>query len=535
MKKLTEKKSLFSILYTILIFIFLLIVFFLNFSKNPYFYNGDMYADLDLAKEIWGSKSLFPPGWVFGNQVYIVATPVIAALFYGIFKDVLLAMAIASSLMTVLIIIVYNWMIKPYSSYLARQGGLIAMVTFVALFGHVLVVRSSWQLLFTMCSYYSCYLVTAMLCFGLYVRAVDNQKGKSRFFILPIACLLSFATGIQSLRQTLIMTIPLIVAEAIYVVFNIIKKKKINRQTLITTCLISVSNFAGVIFEKYIDYQKESIYGEFNLINTFDIRQIISETLTLLITCLNLGNNLVDYGKIIIPAIAVIGIVCALSIYIYLKGRKENSNAKALFIIIGISLIGLGGIVFLLLFSEMIIRDVYFFMIDLVVALLITNIIDSNKKKIRTSSIIIISILFAIVIPLRIVPTVKEINSKERVAVYCEAADLIEKNNCDSVIADWYIVGRIGAASDGKLRAGIHGYSDGEWEVATHICNLNVIKNPQKAMGVIWETELPVLLESAKEKKVDIEIIARTKAIATDYHAKEHLIVFKMSGPYWDN
>ena len=54
---------------------------FVNFFYMPRFIDGDIYADMELAREIWRKKALFPDNWVYGNQYYTVATPVAASNF----------------------------------------------------------------------------------------------------------------------------------------------------------------------------------------------------------------------------------------------------------------------------------------------------------------------------------------------------------------------------------------------------------------------------------------------------------------------
>ena len=79
----TKKDKIFSVVLTVLLAAFLGLVFYINLSCNPEYYDGDIYNDINFAKEAWKAKSLFPANWVFGNQTYVVATPVLAALLYG--------------------------------------------------------------------------------------------------------------------------------------------------------------------------------------------------------------------------------------------------------------------------------------------------------------------------------------------------------------------------------------------------------------------------------------------------------------------
>ena len=71
----------------------------INFKCFTYFCEPDMYADTLVARLMWEGKSLFPFAYVFGNQLYVIATPVLAALFYGMGSSQNTAMALATTVM----------------------------------------------------------------------------------------------------------------------------------------------------------------------------------------------------------------------------------------------------------------------------------------------------------------------------------------------------------------------------------------------------------------------------------------------------
>ena len=56
----------------------------INFCYLPHFIDGDIFEDMQLAREIWRQRRLFPSNWIYGNQYYTIATPVMAALFYDV-------------------------------------------------------------------------------------------------------------------------------------------------------------------------------------------------------------------------------------------------------------------------------------------------------------------------------------------------------------------------------------------------------------------------------------------------------------------
>ena len=83
-------------------------VLWINFHGAQW-YNFDMFADASVAKRMAEQRTLFPKDWLFGNQYYIIATPVLAALFNGIFHNSVFSMACASSLMFLLILLCFTW------------------------------------------------------------------------------------------------------------------------------------------------------------------------------------------------------------------------------------------------------------------------------------------------------------------------------------------------------------------------------------------------------------------------------------------
>ena len=230
MVRLKEKKKsdiTLSVVLTILLLAFLGLVFFVNLSCNPEYYDGDIYADISYAKEAWKAKSLFPKDWLFGNQLYIVATPVLAAVFYGITHNGTLAMGIASCVMSVLIVLTYDWMMKTVFNYNERTSGFLAMVGVILLKAHIASGARGAQILFTMASYYSCYMITAFIVYGCYIRIRYKKFNAKHIPMAVIGALLSFATGMQSLRQTVIMTLPLIVCEILMTIIVLIRDKKL--------------------------------------------------------------------------------------------------------------------------------------------------------------------------------------------------------------------------------------------------------------------------------------------------------------------
>ena len=111
-KILKTENAMPAILFVLLL-IYLAGIIWVN-SNGELWYNLDMYYDAAIARCMVEQKNIFPQDWVFGNQTYVIATPVLAAFFYYIFHDTVLALSLASSMMTLLVLWAFCWCIRPF-------------------------------------------------------------------------------------------------------------------------------------------------------------------------------------------------------------------------------------------------------------------------------------------------------------------------------------------------------------------------------------------------------------------------------------
>ena len=159
---------------------------FLNFRGFARLALADMYEDTLCARLMWEAKSIFPKRFLFGNQFYVIATPVLAALFYGLCGSMNTAMALATTVMSLLILLSMDWMLRPVLKKPWQR--LAALLAFVGLlFGPGSARREDGtQLFFVMCSYYACYVICDFVVLGDYARA--RLSGGRRLPALLIRC-----------------------------------------------------------------------------------------------------------------------------------------------------------------------------------------------------------------------------------------------------------------------------------------------------------------------------------------------------------
>ena len=162
------------------------------------------------------------------------------------------------TLMTLMVLASFDWMLRAvFPRMRDRVIGLVALPALAVLFGDAVLTMNGWQLLFTMCAYYACYAITAFLAFGCYLRS-DRKVPRG---MLVLTCVLSFAMGIQSLRQTAVMLFPLAAMEVLAIAGRASRKESLLAGTSWSAAAVSITNLAGLVFGKLIPVNQNQIFG----------------------------------------------------------------------------------------------------------------------------------------------------------------------------------------------------------------------------------------------------------------------------------
>ena len=455
MRKITETKNknqrALSVILTVLLAVFLCLIFYVNLSCNPEYYDGDMYSDLNYAKEAWKAKSLFPPNWIFGNQTYAFSAPVLAALLYGMTSDVILSMAVASCIMTVLIVLSYDWMMKPLYSYNARIGSFLIMAGFILGRRHIAQSLKGAQLFFTMASYYAGYLITAFVICGCYIRIRNNYPKKK---IIPMALLsvvLSFASGIQSLRQTAVTVLPLLACEGLLTLAQLIKSKRIkNPKTLIFSAAVLISNIAGLVTVKLIKPNQHQIFGETSLNLSFEnICQKAVEEVRAFLRLFQVERLPSPLQAVFTAAFVILILTAIIMCVVRLAKYKEKEHSD--FSLIFMFLLGIVGVFLVGLITEIQIRDIYYFMLFPLIAVSSAYILK-NQAKLRKPVYAFLTVVFAFVIAYNCAVTSKEIKAgRDTESPAHAAARYALDNGYEHIYAPFSCASDIAIASGDKL------------------------------------------------------------------------------------
>ena len=449
-----KREKIFSVVLTLLLFAFLGFVFYVNLSCNPEYYDGDIYNDINYAKEAWKAKSIFPKNWIFGNQTYVVATPVLAALFYGITGNGFTAMAIASCIMTVLTLLTYDWMTRTLFSYNERTAGFLFMIGFLLLKAHVATSQQGIQAFFTMASYYACYLINAFIVYGCYVRIRQGKFMGKHIVLAVIGAALSFGTGMQSLRQTAVMALPLVACEVLLIIIYSAKDKRfaISCSTLFSA-IVFISNIAGLIVMKFIEINQSSIYGTTALVKSFRafgkklFYNIEYVALTFGLDALKLRIRLAV--SVFFLIIIFIGFILCVKDFF-----KDKSNNQGRFTLTVLLTFGCVSVFAAGVLTDVVNRALYYFMIYPLLAICVSYIIVKCEKK-RGILVSVISVFAAGMIIFRTVGTVGEIKAgKDKNSTAHQIANYMLDNGYDTIFSVFGLSGVIDGAENVIVASG---------------------------------------------------------------------------------
>lgn len=449
-----KREKIFSVVLTVLLLGFVGMVFYINFSINPEYYDGDIYNDINYAKEAWKAKSLFPKDWIFGNQTYVVATPVLAALFYGITGNGFTAMAIASCIMTVLTLLTYDWMTRTLFSYNERTAGFLFMIGFLLLKAHVATSQQGIQAFFTMASYYACYLINAFIVYGCYVRIRQGKFTGKHIVLAVIGAALSFGTGMQSLRQTAVMALPLVACEVLLIIIYSAKDKRfaISYSTLFSA-IVFIANIAGLVAMRFIEINQNSIYGTTAFVSSFKdfFRKLFlnmeSVALTFGLDALELRVRLV--ASIPFLLIILIGFILCVKDYI-----KNKCNEQGRFVLVMLLTLGCVSVFAAGVLTDVVNRALYYFMIYPLLAVCVSYIIVKIEKK-RDILFSVVAVFAAGMIIFRTAGAVEEIKAgKDKNSTAHQIANYMLDNGYDTIYSVFGLSGVMDGAENVVVASG---------------------------------------------------------------------------------
>lgn len=473
----------------------------INLFAPPSFYDSDMYTDICYGMEMWKHKSIFPEGWVFGNQLYAVSTPVLCGLLYGLIGKPVLAMGLASTIMAALVLWTFDWMIRPVvESREGRMAGTVIFLWAMLFYGNSWRANNGWQLLFTMSSYYAAYAICAFMAFGCYLRREYLHTGKLRAMLLG-ACFLSYGLGIQSLRQTLVMTMPLMGVEALHILHTILRKQKLDGNTLTITLLLSAANGAGLLTARLRAPSQIWIIGEIQL------RPLSGFFGNLRIGILKAMDLVFRNKPLSIALLGMLLLICGISMFgiAYRTARTKSGKSLTLFTLL---LFGVLSVLAVEVLTTMKIRSIYYFMLLPLIGFLVANLYAARHLWVRRGLLAFVSAIFVLSLVMELPNVVLPIVDRENDPAYALSDYMLEKGYT-TVYAPWNEGANVAIASGGKITAGFWEYHEDPFFYYKFLCNPEVFyeKGDRCIYMIFAQENVDRAIEKAKSKGIEMYIL----------------------------
>ena len=476
---------------------------------------ADMYSDINLAKMMWEQKSLFPEGWIFGNQYYVIATPVLCSLIYGFVGDGVLAMSIATTIMTALILASFIWMLSPLVKN-STDPGFRTFASLAAL-STVICVNAPFsrngQLFYTMASYYACYVIVEYLAIGHYVRLLHTERSRrDRAVTLAVISVLCFCSGMQSLRQTAVLILPLCGFEALRLAYEyVIEKKKVSLLPTAHTAIISAANILGWLVMKLMKVPNISIiYGSTGGVSAAVNRGGFGRNFEELAELL--GFDLMIRPEklrlLLVPALSLFCIgVTVLAAVMLCRRRELHSGFAAIMLILALSV---AAVFAAGLFTNLDMRSIYFFTVFPLFAAAFAYCLE-RFDGVRRGAAVAVLLCFALVSavcsyvsPLKVIAN-GEIDARNRAMT-----EWMMENDYDIVYGGWDICEKAAVESKGQIKPGYGVFSGGvdSYQICRYLNYQDIYSEEDNARAVyiLAPEHRDVMLQRAKEMGAEMTL-----------------------------
>ena len=452
-KTLNERQErAFSLAIIVVLLAYFAVFAVVNFADFAYFCDADMYEDTLIARLMWEQKTLFPENYIFGNQYYVIATPVFAALFYGLTGSMNTAMALATTLMSLLIMLSLVWMIKPYIKSRSTRLAVLLAFTAAVYMPHIVRVDEG-QLFFVMASYYACYLITFFFQAGDYVRAREDSS--LRPVALAVSLVLAFCTGMQSLRQTCVSILPILAVEFVSALRRLIAHEKLwpkgQRMPLYRALGYAAANIGGVLLMKLLNVPNQSIYSDTSVLNgtglTGKLWRFLSASRT--VSGLECVKN--NGGFFTLMFVFFTALLIAAAVILIRRAKTAPVGIGAYW---WISVVSLLAVVAASFFTTVKLRAIYLFIYYPLLALSAAVVLERAAPKLRCALLIALLVLSAGNMHFSYEDDLHYASSKNKTHAE-EICDYAVENGYELLYGSIaYIAPQAAAYSDGKLTAG---------------------------------------------------------------------------------
>ena len=458
---------------------------------------SDMYEDTLVARLMWEEKSLFPKRYLFGNQFYVCATPVLAALFYGLTGSMNRGMAWATLCMSALLLWAMAWMLRPVVKRPSlRAAALLCLLASV--FGPFSVMREDGQqLFFAMCSFYACYLLCFFVVLGDYARAMRSEALR----LPPLLCalLLCFCTGMQSLRQTCVLILPLLCFEGLHILRCLWKKQPVypraRRMRLWRCAAYAGANALGLLVIRLLPVRRHEIYTGASVFSGASPAAKLRDLHAALVTVTGYDATREGDGRLFFILMFLGSTLLVLAaLFLLLRGKRQADGAGCFWFV---AVLGCLAVIAASFVTSVQLRPIYLFLYYALPALSLA-VIAEKETRLRPMLLTLVCVLAALNLFFSYREDLSAALSREPTPAQ-QAADWAVRNGYELVYGNQsHAAPTVAAASDGALIAGCW-QDDCIYRLSPYINIRDIysLNDAERAVFIFMESELPLMRTEA--------------------------------------
>ncbi len=499
----------------VMIGIFFLTMIFLNTNRMLEYLHSDIVGEMNLSQAIWEQKKIIPDGWYYATEVILLRPSLIAAILYGITKNLILSYGLACTITMGLIIISFIYMIRPITKdFKIVSAGILILIGI----GSAEYTGS----IFLHMAYYGINLVFTMCTVGYYLRiCMDTISKRQRLIMFSIMNIGAFLFGIMSIRMLQMIYIPLMICEIFRMLnitnnFTTYPQKKDVKISFEVIGYIILSIMGLVVFKVFFE---PNIYLGVNATNQLivsldEIFNRLEEVFKCILELFSFKPN--------IPLVSIEGINSMIAVcWIVLLGiasqyiitqnyRQEERNVLIIFISSALLTI----VVMTLVTVDLATRYVMIYvpLLAIICVIMLNNI--GNKKNL--ANIIYIGVLGCCI--LNFISTyVPMIKNKDGNSLSKQICRWLEENNYKYVYGEFWKTGILKGISNGKIEAGL--IHPGDLTVMKWLTNKEIYAPFNDAERVA------ILLSDEEENRLK-EIKHPILSIGTKVHEIEEINIY---------
>jgi len=375
-------------------------------------------------------------------------------------------------------------------------------------------VKSEAQILFLLASYYNCYLITLIIVWGDYVQGLFQNK-KLPCFSFLLSLVFSFATGMQSLRQTCIMVLPLLAFEGLRVLFLLYKQHDVDWRPTLRTEFITAANLGGVILIHMLHIPAVG-YGEtgMSFVPPKDWLLRLSYLFDAVkgITGLSYVTQYSGQRACFILSFSLLTIIVVLASLYRTAIRLYKGTAGVLEVLILLCVISLLAVCASTILLPVWPRSIYLFVWYFLICLSVLSLLNVHSKKVRLAATLLLCMISIANLPYSYAANVYvSLNhEKEAFPFYKEAADVLVDQGIEILYGSCTPASYVCAHTNGKIAAS-------PWkeifQPLTYIYPQDLCKpeDNQRAAYILFKSAFGNQLEDARqlaaEQGVDLVLI----------------------------